>query len=116
MYQLNTLSEHKIRSVLMLTDGCIYCLLPFACVLEVCLNFFFFCYNLFQPKISICFGNPSLIYGSVIEQFFLIKKHEFITSSARGRESKRSVTIQRFGVLIVFPAVRVCVKVNSFTY
>lgn len=79
-------------------------------------EFFFFCYNLFQPKISICFCNPSLIYGSVIEQFFLIKKHEFITSSARGRESKRSVTTQRFGVLIVFPAVRVCVKVNSFTY
>lgn len=41
MYQLNTLSEHKIRSALMLTDGCIYCLLPFACVLEVYLNIFF---------------------------------------------------------------------------
>lgn len=79
-------------------------------------DFFFFCYNLFQPNISICFGNPSLIYGSVIEQFFLIKKHKFITSSARGRESQMSVTIQRFGVLIVFPAVRGCVKVNSFTY
>lgn len=41
MYQLNVLSEHKILSVLMLTDGSIYCLLPFACVLEVCLIIFF---------------------------------------------------------------------------